>query len=385
VQPPDPTKKALTRVGCAPFTSGLLRAELEALGCEIQNEDATGIEIGASLLECMPLNLKLRTASQVRWLLTRFRCPSPEALYTNASSYPWETLVPADSTVAIVSHVDHPKINNTLHATRVLKDAVVDRVLKHTGARPDAGPDRSGVVLSLHWVGDRALVYLDTSGRPLSDRGYRKIPHSAPMRESLAAGVLLSIGYDGTRPLVNPMCGAGTVAIEAALIATGRAPGLLRSDYALSNTLLNLTEPWREARAEAKKTPKRPPPPPIIATDHDPQAIDAAKRNAQAAGVDHLISFRVCDFADTPVPGDTGDIVLNPEYGERMGEMNELRGTYRRIGDWFKQECPGWRGHVFTGSRELAGCVGLRPASRTPFMNAKIECRLLSYDLYKGN
>ncbi|MEM9064631.1 MAG: class I SAM-dependent RNA methyltransferase [Planctomycetota bacterium] len=381
MRPPDLTKRALTRVGCAPHTAGVLRAELEALGCDIQEEDPTGIGVGASLIECMPLNLRLRTASHVRWLLARFRCPSPEALYTHASSYPWEGLVPKDSTISIVSTVDTPKINNTLHATRVLKDAVVDRMLKHTGTRPDAGPDRSGVVLALHWVGDRALIYLDTSGRPLSDRGYRKMPHSAPMRETLAAAVLLTMGYDGTTPLINPMCGAGTLAIEGALIATGRAPGLLRSDYALKSTVLDIAEPWQEARSEARKLARKVPPPPIIATDNDPAAINAAKKNAQAAGVDHLITFRVCDFEGTPLPSGPGDVVMNPEYGERLGDTNELRGTYRRIGDWLKQKCAGKTGHIFTASRELAGCVGLRAAKRTPFMNARIECRLLSYPI----
>lgn len=126
-------------------------------------------------------------------------------------------------------------------------------------------------------------------------------------------------------------------------------------------------------------------PPPIIATDHDPQALYAAKKNAQAAGVDHLIRFVECDFRQTPIPSQPGHILLNPEYGERMGDEAELESTYAAIGDFFKQSCPGWTGHVFTGSPHLAKRIGLKPARKQPFLNGTIECRLLTFDLYQGS
>lgn len=389
--PIDPAKKRLTRITCAPFITPYLRAEVEALGYEIQDEDRTGIHIGATLPDCMQLNLRLRTAQHIHWLLTRFRCPSPDALYTQVAAFPWEALIANDSYVSIASNVEHPKITNSLYPTRVVKDAIVDRITKHTGSRPDSGPDRSKVVIHLYWKGDRAWVYLNTTGQWLADRGYRKLPHHAPMRETLAAAVLMAAGYDGTMPLVDPMCGSGTIAIEAALMATGRAPGLLRSNYSLLHTMLDVREDWREARREAGKLRRGGelgPMPPIVASDIDPHAVEAARRNARVAGVEQLIEFGVCDFAEAPLPvgadGEPGLVVMNPEYGERMGDLDRLGETYSRIGDFLKQRCAGWTGFIFTGSRELAGKVGLKSSRKTPFMNAQIECRLLRYEMYAG-
>ena len=380
----DPTKKALTRVTCARHVPPLLRAELEALGCDIQGEDHVAVHVGATLHECLGLALRLRTAHHVMWLLTRFRCPSPKALYTHTAAFPWEDLIPNDAYLTITSNVDNPKITNSMYPNLVVKDAIVDRIKKQTGARPDSGSDRSGIVVHLFWKGDRAWIYLNVNGPRLSDRGYRKLPHDAPMRETLAAAVLMAAGYDGARPLVNPMCGSGTLAIEAALLAAGRAPGLLRSHYACLDTSLDLDDAWQQARRDARKSTPVPAPQPIVASDHDPRAIDAARRNAQTAGVDHLIDFHTCDFAATPMPAGPGHVILNPEYGERLGDVDRLATTYAAIGDFFKQHCPGWTGHVFTGNRDLANKIGLRVSRRAPFMNAQIECRLLSYDIYEG-
>jgi len=386
----DPFKKALTRVTCARFVPPLLRAELEELGYEVQHEDHTAVDIGATLHECLDLVLSLRTAQHVMWMLKRFRCPSPKALYTEIAAFPWEELLPNDGYVTITSNVEHPKIDNSMYPNLVVKDAIVDRMTKVTGRRPDSGPDRTGAVIHLFWKGDRAWLYLNVNGERLGNRGYRKLPHDAPMRETLGAAVVLATGYTGDQPFVNPMCGSGTLAIEAALIATNRAPGLLRSDYAFRQTLLDLEDAWQDARARARKQTIKADPPPIVATDHDPRAIEASVRNATTAGVEHLIDFSVCDFSRTPVPEPAADetpggvVILNPEYGLRLGEHDELEEIYRAIGDYFKNECGGYSGHVFTGNKSLAKRVGLKTASRTPFMNAQIECRLLSYELYAG-
>ncbi|MFG0305302.1 MAG: class I SAM-dependent RNA methyltransferase [Phycisphaerales bacterium JB040] len=386
----DPSKKALTRVTCARFVPPILRRELEELGYEVQHEDHTAVDIGATLHECLDLLLTLRTAHHVMWMLKRFRCPSPKALYTEVAAFPWEELIPSDGYVTVTSNVEHPKIDNSMYPNLVVKDAIVDRMTKAAGRRPDSGPDRTGVVVHLFWKGDRAWLYLNVNGEMLSQRGYRKIPHDAPMRETLGAAVVLATGYTGDQPFVNPMCGSGTLAIEAALIATNRAPGLLRSDYAFRQTLLDLEDAWQDARARARKQTIKSEPAPIVATDHDPRAIEASVRNATTAGVEHLIDFSVCDFSRTRVPEPAegeepgGVVLLNPEYGLRLGEHEELEETYTAIGDFFKQECGGYTGHVFTGSKSLAKRVGLKTASRTPFMNAQIECRLLSYELYAG-
>lgn len=390
MKPIDPTRRAATRLACARFLRPWLRAEAEAFGFEVQEEDEMGVQVGASLVECLSLALNLRTASHVLWQIARFRCPSIKALHREMAAIVWEDLIPLDGYFTIRCNVTHPSIDNDLYANRLVKDVIADRFMEKFGRRPDSGPDRTGVVIHVYWHDDRVRVYLNVNGRPLSDRGYRKLPGAAPMRETLAAAVLMAAGYDGTTPLINPMCGSGTLAIEAALIATRRAPGLLRTDYAVLNTALDLEDAWRTARADAKRdgATRADPIPPIVATDHDAHAVEAARRNAAVAGVEHLIDFARCDFTRTPLPqgagGTKGHIVLNPEYGERMGDADELERTYALIGDFFKQYCAGWQGHVFTGSRELSKRIGLRASSRTPFMNGSIECRLLSFAMYPG-
>ncbi|MCZ6493672.1 MAG: class I SAM-dependent RNA methyltransferase, partial [Planctomycetota bacterium] len=175
------------------------------------------------------------------------------------------------------------------------------------------------------------------------------------------------------------------LAIEAALITTGRAPGLLRTSSSLMHTKLHDEDVWRTIRNEARKQRRSQPPPPIIASDIDPRALEAAHKNARTAGVEQLIDFVECDFAQTPLPDAPGVVILNPDYGERLGDRGTLELVYARIGDYLKQRCPGWKGYVFTGNRDLSKCIGLRADRRIPFMNAKIECRLLEYELYQGS
>jgi putative N6-adenine-specific DNA methylase len=385
----DPHKKRLTRITCAEHVTPFLKAEVEALGYEIQEEDHVAVHVGANLKDCLRLNLHLRTAHHTFWLLSRFRCPSLNALVVQASAFPWEDLIENDSYFTITSNIEHHSVDNSMYPNLLLKDAIVDRIKDRTGARPDSGSDRSCVVIHLVWKGDRAWIYLNTNGVRLSDRGYRKMPHVAPMRETLAAAVLMAAGYDGTTPLVNPMCGSGTLAIEAALIAAGRAPGLLRSDASCLHTSLDIDDDYIEMRKQARKSnPVCAEPMPIIATDNDPRAIQAARKNAQTAGVEHLIDFEACDFTDTEVPeladGEAGHVILNPEYGLRLGETEELKETYSDIGDFFKTRCKGYMGHVFTGSRALSHEIRLKTSARHIFYNAQIECRLLSYELYQG-
>ncbi|MFG0314732.1 MAG: class I SAM-dependent RNA methyltransferase, partial [Phycisphaerales bacterium] len=346
------------------------------------------VSIGADLVEALRLTLLLRTAQQVYWQLDKTRCTSLKMLEKWARSFHWEELIPNDAYLSISSNVSHPSVTNTMYPNLLLKDAIVDRIKEKTGERPDSGPDRSGVVIQLVWKGDRAWLYLNVNGTRLSDRGYRKLPHHAPMSETLAAAVLMGMGYDGTQALVNPMCGSGTLAIEAALMMAGRAPGLQRNDASVLHTLMDLDDDYLEMRREARKS--KPPigePMPIVASDHDPEAIDAARRNAKTAGVDHLIEFELCDFRDTPVPhldeGEHGHVVFNPEYGIRLGETEELRQVYRDIGFFFKDRCRGYTGHVFTGSKSLSTQLRLRAMSKLPFNNGSIPCRLLSYELYR--
>ena len=375
-------------ITCGPGLSDYLQPEIEALGHVVKSTHPGGIEITGSLMDAMRLNLHLQTAYNVLYLLRHFNCNSPNDLYKEVSSIPWEQIIPPGEYLSVVSRVDTPSIDNTMFASLKVKDAIVDRMVEKTRSRPDSGKEKSGIVVHLYWRDDRAWLYLNTSGQKLTDRGYRKMPFKAPMRESLAAAVIMATEYNGSVPLINPMCGSGTLAIEAALIAAQRPVGLLRSNYGFMHFKDFDADNWKTMRIEAakagKKLAKTNPIAPIIATDISSEAIWAAKKNALTAGVDHLIRFNVCDFADTPFPEEKGIVVINPEYGERMGELQKLEKTYNGIGDFFKQKCAGFSCYLFTGNPQLGKKVGLRTSRKIPFFNGNIECRLLKYEMYEG-
>ncbi|MBL7068921.1 MAG: class I SAM-dependent RNA methyltransferase [Candidatus Omnitrophica bacterium] len=381
----DMHKKETLVITCARGVADYLRQEVEQLGYRVRSITDTRIDIAASLHDAMRLNLMLHTGVNVLCLLMQFSCKDPDELYQNVVSFPWEDYIAPSEYLSVVSRVNTFTINNSVFASRKLKDAIVDRISEKRGSRPDSGPDRDNVVINLYWDGDKCWVYLNTSGRKLSDRNYRKIPLAAPLRETLAAALLRATGFDGSQPLVNPMCGSGTLAIEAALIALKRAPGLLRSNFGLKHIMGFDSKAWSALRKEIHAKSKKELPFQIIATDIDKKAVEAAKKNAQTAGVHEMIEFHVCDFNDTPIPEEKGIVIINPEYGLRLGKQHELEATYKSIGDFFKNKCAGFTGYVFTGNMALAKKVGLRTSRRLIFFNARIECRLLEYHMYVGS
>ena len=386
----DPRQKSTILITCSAGLVDYVRREIEDMGYEPGESHKTGLELEGDQYDAMRLNLHLRTAYNVLLLLKQFTCESPNELYRNVIELPWEDMISPDEYVSVVSRINTDRVNNSMFTSLKVKDAIVDRVAEKTGSRPDSGKERDKVVVQLYWKDDLCRLYLNTSGLKLSDRGYRKMPHTAPLRESLAAAIIMATGYDGTEPLICPMCGSGTLAIEAALITSKRAPGLLRSNYGFMHMKYFDEPAWREMRSEALKKSKTRggkagfQPARIIATDIDAQAVEAARKNAMTAGVSHLIDFDVCDFAETAIPSGAGIIVMNPEYGLRMGQMQKLKKTYKRIGDFFKQKCAGYTGYIFTGNPALSKVVGLRASRRFEFYNANIECRLLKYELYAG-
>ncbi len=368
--------------GIVPWLAG----EVGALGFPILAEGEAVVESEGSLSDTMRLNLHLRNAHRVLWRIASFRAENPEELYRGIREIPWEELLHErgeHAYLSVTSTADTETITDTRFVNVKTKDAIVDRILERCGLRPDSGPERDRAVVHVYWKGSGVSVYLDTSGEPLSRRGYRKIPLAAPMQETLAAAVILATGWNGRTSFINPMCGSGTLAIEAALFAQGKAPGLLRSNYGFIHLKGFDPAAWRKVRSEAhalqKETAAK-----IIATDIDPKAVAAARQNARTAGVENIIEFAACPFAETPIPERGGIVLINPPYGERIGEASRLTGLYREIGDFFKQRCGGYRGYIFTGNAALGKRVGLRTKRRTTFYNGEIECRLLEYELYEG-
>jgi putative N6-adenine-specific DNA methylase len=378
------TKKSRIVITCAKGVPPFLKQEISSLGFPVLSAGKAEVETEGTLEDTLRLNLLIRTGQRILFLLESFNTKTPDELYKRISRISWEDYIPEDSYFSVTSSVYTPTVNDSRFANVKCKDGIVDRIKEKRGRRPDSGSERNRIVVHLYWKGNVGQVFFDTSGEPLSKRGYRMIPLKAPMQETLAAAVVLASGWAGEGNFVNPMCGSGTLAIEAALIALGRAPGLLRSNYGFMHLKEFGESSWkvlrRKIRAEAKDRFNGR----IIATDISQQAVEAAKKNAMTAGVDRFIEFGVCDFSQTPVPTNGGVVILNPEYGERMGEIENLRETYKKIGDFFKKKCQGYKGYIFTGNLDLAKKVGLRTDRRITFFNGPIECRLLEYDLYEG-
>ncbi|MHC4303885.1 MAG: THUMP domain-containing class I SAM-dependent RNA methyltransferase [Planctomycetota bacterium] len=373
------------RITCAPALAPWLSEELSPLELPVTGRTKTSVTTHGTWIDTWRLCLELRTALQVLYPLKSFRCRSPEDLYREARSMAWEAILAPDGYLTVESRVDHPSINNSMFPNLRLKDAIVDRIAAETGRRPDSGPERRGVVVHLFWKDERATIALNASGRKLADRGYRRIPHKAPLQETLAAAIVLATGWSWGCPLALPMCGSGTLAIEAALIALGRAPGLLRSKFGFEHVLGFEENRWSGLRAAARRRAGKTLGVPIVASDLDERAVDAARRNAETAGVAHLIEFHVADFATAPLPSPPGVLIVNPEYGARLGQEELLQPTYERLGSYFKNHCAGWTCFVFSGNRYLSGNIGLKASRRIPFFNAEFECRLLRYEMWKGS
>ena len=378
-------KQSRIIITCSKRLSPYLQIEIAELGFKIEKPFTTGVEITGSLNDCIRLNLNLRCASQVLFSLQSFSCNNPDQLYDSVSQISWETIIQKDGYFSVTSVVDHPAINNSLFANVKVKDAIVDRFRKTMNERPDSGSQIQNTVIHLFWRDRIAEIFIDTSGETLSKHGYRKIPGPAPMLESLAAATLLAINWNREAPFINPMCGSSTVAIEAALLATNRRPGLLRDNYGFKHVLGFEEEYYKKEKGKLFAQITDVPDLKIIASDISQDAINISKINAGAAGVENLIKFMVCDFAETEIPvHEPGIVYLNPEYGERMGEIEELNKTYGRIGDFLKQKCKGYLGYVFTGNLQLAKKIGLKAHRKIEFYTGKIDCRLLEYELYSG-
>ena len=372
-------------VTCSNRLSPFLQQEIVELGFTPIRVFKTGVELKGTLEDCMRLNLNLRCASQVLFSINEFAARNAEELYNHLLHLEWEDIIAADGYFSITSNVDNDTINNSLFANVKVKDAIADRFRNRTGQRPNSGPELDKVVIHLYWKEDVAEIFIDTSGETLSKHGYRKIPGKAPMLEALAAATLLATKWDRKSPFINPMCGSSTLAIEAALLATHRMPGLFRNNYAFMHLVgfdFDLYAVQRKKLAEAIINVRDLK---IIATDISSDAVNISKINAAASGVEDLIEFAIGDFATTPIPADqSGVIYFNPEYGDRLGVEAELEITYGRIGDFMKQQCKGYTGYIFTGNLELAKKIGLKPKRRIEFYTSKIDCRLFEYELYAG-
>lgn len=381
----DFSKKSTVNITCPLGLADILSKEVSDLGFHIDKKRETGVEITASLNDCIKLNYWLRTAHRVHYLIEERQILNPGKLTLWLKTLPWEEWISPDGYFSVTSRVDHATIENDQYANLIVKDAIADRIRFKKDERPDSGSDLSKAVLFLYWTDDIARIFIDTSGESLSRRNYRTKSASAPMQETLASGIIETTRWEPGSHFINPMTGSGTLIIEAVLKATNRAPASLRNNFGFMHIEGFRDDYYQQIRSEARQQTVKNPGGRFIATDNDPAAIINAKKNAQSAGVDHLIEFETCEFEDTAVPDGEGIVLFNPPYGIRIGADEDLRPLYKSIGDFMKFSCSGKTGYVFTGNPKLAKKVGLRASSRTPFFNSTIECRLLEYELYKGS
>ncbi len=371
-------------ITCNKRLSPYLQQEVEELGYTPTRVFQTGVELLGTVTDTIPLNLNLRCASQILYRIADFTAADPQALYNELVQIEWEELIDFSGYFSVTSNVNNEHILTPLFANVKVKDAIVDRIKSKKGIRPNSGADANKTVVHLYWQDDKAEVFLDTSGETLAKHSYRKIPGKAPMLEALATSTIMATQWDANSTFINPMCGSGTLAIEAALLATNKRPGLFRMNYGFMHILGYDEQAFFTERRALKDKSKKDLNFKIIATDISQDAIDVTQRNAKTAGVDHLIEFTVCDFEETDVPEGGGVVMFNPEYGERLGVHSKLEATYKRMGDFMKKKCLGYKGYIFTGNPDLAKKIGLRASRKIEFYNGKLDCRLLEYEMYEG-
>ena len=378
-------RRARVIITCSKRLSPYLEGEVTELGYVVQRTFPTGVELEGTVNDCIRLNLNLRCASQVLYSLKTFSANSPEDIYKHVKRITWEELLPEDGYFTVTNQVDHPTVNNSMFVNVKVKDAIVDSMRERIKKRPDSGSAHDKAVIHLFWRENRAEIFLDTSGETLSKHGYRKIPGKAPMLEGLAAATIMATQWDRKSPFVNPMCGSATLAIEAALLATNRRPGLFRTNYSFMHVKGFDEQFYASEYRKLEEQILHVDGMTIIATDISDDAVKISRVNAEIAGVEKYIDFEVCDFEQTPIPDGPGVVFFNPEYGERLGEVADLEKTYERIGDFMKKKCQGYMGYIFTGNLELAKKIGLKAKRRIEFYTAKLDCRLLEYELYSGS
>ncbi len=360
----------------------ILEGEIRALGGWKTSVAPGGVSFQADPAFFHRANLWLRTANRVLIRLSGFFASAPEELYEGVRAIPWPDLFDVRRTIAVEASVRDSAFGNDRFAAQKTKDAVVDRFRDSVGRRPDVNLLSPDVRIHVRIVRNDCIVSLETSGESLNRRGYRTDPGEASLRETLAAGIVLLSGWDGKVPLLDPMCGAGTIPIEAALLAANIAPGLLRSSFGFMKLASYRQKAWEAARREARDTARgrvgR-----IGGSDISEAAVRAAGRNADNAGVSGLVSFEVRDIRDFS-PGDPPGILLcNPPYGFRLsGEGDAIAEIYRTMGETFKKRCAGWTAYVLSGDPAATRPIGLKASRRFPLANGPIDCRLLRYELY---
>jgi putative N6-adenine-specific DNA methylase len=369
----------------APCPTGLeqaLAGELAELGAAAPRPLAGGVSFDGDLALGYRANLWSRIASRVLLRLAAAPYRNEQDVYEAARALDWPAWFSPQRTFKVAVAAARCPLTSLDFVTLRIKDAVADRFRDAAGARPDVDTRQPDVRVHAFLDAERVTLYLDLSGEALFKRGYRQQTGEAPLRENLAAGILRLSGWTAATALLDPLCGSGTIAVEAAMAALRIAPGRTRR-FAFERLAIHEPTLWRRLREEAQE-PAADAAPVIHASDIDPRAVAMARANARAAGVGDAVKVERRDALEVEPPATAGVIVTNPPYAVRLGAEDALAEFYARLGDRLKQRFAGWSAFILTADLNLPQRIRLKPARRTPLYNGAIECRLYEFRMVTG-
>jgi putative N6-adenine-specific DNA methylase len=362
-----------------------LAAELATIGAvDIAPADG-GVAFAGDLVLAYHANLETRIGSRVLWRVGGGPYRDERDLYELVHALDWSRHFAPTRTLRVDVAATRSPLTSLEFAALRTKDAVCDRMRADHGVRPSIDKRAPDVRVHVHLTDRDATIYVDTSGEPLFKRGYRQDADEAPLRENLAAGLLALAQWTPGGPLLDPMCGSGTIVTEAALIAAGRAPGLSRT-FGFQKLVWYDGPTWQRIKQAARdRIRAAPASPSIFASDIADGAVGKTRSNLRTAQVDAFVHVERADILTREAPAAEGLLIANPPYGVRLAEANELAALYPRLGDALKRNFANWSAYFFTGDLRLAKLIGLKADKRTPLWNGAIECRLFAFRIVAGS
>ena len=352
------------------------------IGLAVGEKIAGGIHFDGSWQDCYKANLFLRSASRVVMPVLQFKAKSPEELYQKTKEHDFTQYIDAKGTIAVDSFVRaSPAFTDQRFFSLKIKDAVVDQFRDKFGERPSVDKEIPDLLILARASGDDVYINIDTSGESLFKRGYRVETTLAPLKENLAAGLVLMTGWDGKTNFIDPMCGSGTLLIEAALLALNIAPGMFRKRFGFQKLKNYDKEMWNSLVDMAISSEKTELDVKFFGYDLDGKALRSARANAESAGVAEFIEFKRTDARILEPPCESGLIVVNPPYGERLGLTEQLKDVYRDFGHTLKTRFKGWTCWLLSGNSELSEELKLKANEKHKVMNGPIECRFMKYEI----
>ncbi|HJU03971.1 MAG TPA: THUMP domain-containing protein [Nitrospiraceae bacterium] len=368
---------------CPRGLEDLLCDEVRLLGAEDIAVVPGGVGFTGSFDLCYRVNLESRIASRVLWRVWSGLYRREQDLYDAAIALAWPDWFSVQSTIKVKVSARHCPLKSLDFITLRIKDAVCDRFTAVRGRRPTVDTRKPSIRIDAYLDHQTVLFYLDTSGEPLFKRGLRRVNVEAPLRENLAAGILRLSGWHAARTLLDPMCGSGTIVMEAAQMGSNMAPGLGRS-FAFEQLHGFDARQWERLCEERRARQTTGESLPIYACDRSEKAVHATRANLQAAGLDRAVHVKRADVLDMIPPTDEGILVTNPPYGVRMGMDLGLAKFYPLLGDALKQRFTGWHAYLLSVDLNLPKHIGLAATRRTPLFNGALECRLFEFKIVRG-